>query len=127
VDTVADVFALTAAGIVFLWGVSHVIPTRQVVAGFGDISEDNSRIITMEWVAEGLSFMFVAVLIVAVTWSGETLEAAEDLVYRVSSGFLVAIGVWTAMTGARTGVIWFKACPVVMSVSAGLLITASFL
>lgn len=123
----ADVFALAAAGIVFLWGVSHVIPTRQVVAGFGDISEDNRRIITMEWVAEGLSFMFVAVLIVAVTWSGETLEAAEDLVYRVSSGFLVAIGVWTAMTGARTGVIWFKACPVVMSVSAGLLIAASLI
>lgn len=123
----ADVFALAAAGIVFLWGVSHVIPTRQVVAGFGDISEDNRRIITMEWVAEGLSFMFVAVLIVAVTWSGETLEAAEDLVYRVSSGFLVAIGVWTAMTGARTGVIWFKACPVVMSISAGLLIAASLI
>ncbi|NNC41141.1 MAG: hypothetical protein HKN95_10655 [Acidimicrobiia bacterium] len=123
----ADVFALAAAGIVFLWGVSHVIPTRQVVAGFGDISDDNRRIITMEWVAEGLSFMFVAVLIVAVTWSGETLEAAEDLVYRVSSGFLVAIGVWTAMTGARTGVIWFKACPVVMSVSAGLLIAASLI
>ena len=123
----ADVFALVAAGIVFLWGVSHVIPTRQVVAGFGDISEDNRRIITMEWVAEGLSFVFVAVLIVAVTWSGETLEAAEDLVYRVSSGFLVAIGVWTAMTGARTGVIWFKACPVVMSISSGLLIAASFL
>lgn len=123
----ADVFALAAAGIVFLWGVSHVIPTRQVVAGFGEISEDNRRIITMEWVAEGLSFMFVAVLIVAVTWSGETLEAAEDLVYRVSSGFLVAIGVWTAMTGARTGVIWFKACPVVMSISSGLLIAASFL
>ena len=123
----ADVFALAAAGIVFLWGVSHVIPTRQVVAGFGDISEDNRRIITMEWVAEGLSFVFVAVLIVAVTWSGETLEAAKDLVYRVSSGFLVVIGVWTAMTGARTGVIWFKACPVVMSVSAGLLIAASLI
>ena len=123
----AEVFALAAAGIVFLWGVSHVVPTRQVVAGFGDISEDNRRIITMEWVAEGLSFVFVAVLIVAVTWSGETLEAAEDLVYRVSSGFLVAIGVWTAMTGARTGVIWFKACPVVMSISAGLLIAASLL
>ncbi len=122
-----DTLALVAAGIVFLWGVSHIIPTRQVVAGFGDISEDNRRIITMEWVAEGLSFMFVAVLIVAVAWSSNTLEAAEDLVYRVSSGFLITIGVWTAMTGARTGVIWFKACPVVMSVSSGLLITASFL
>ena len=122
-----DAFALVAAGIVFLWGVSHIIPTKQVVAGFGDISQDNRRIITMEWVAEGLSFMFVAALIVAVTWSGDTLEAAEDLVYRVSSGFLLTIGVWTAMTGARTGVIWFKACPVVMSVSSGLLIASSFL
>lgn len=36
-------------------------------------------------------------------------------------------GAWTAMTGARTGVIWFKACPVVMSISSGLLIAASFL
>ncbi len=122
-----DVLALIAAGLVFLWGVSHIIPTRQVVAGFGDISEDNRLIITMEWVAEGLSFIFVAALIVAVTWSGDTPEAAEDLVYRVASGFLIAIGAWTAMTGARTGVIWFKACPVVMSVCSGLLITASFL
>ena len=122
-----DTFALVAAGIVFLWGVSHIIPTRQVVAGFGDISPDNRRIITMEWVAEGLSFIFVAALIVAVTWSASAPEAAEDLVYRVTSGFLIAIGIWTAMTGARTGVIWFKACPVVMSISSGLLIAASFL
>lgn len=123
----ADAFALVAAGIVFLWGVSHIVPTKQVVAGFGDITPDNRRIITMEWVAEGLSFVFVAALIVAVTWSSSTLEAAEDLVFRVSSGFLITIGAWTAMTGARTGVIWFKACPVVMSISSGLLIAASFL
>ena len=123
----ADTFALIAAGIVFLWGVSHIVPTKQVVAGFGNITQDNRRIITMEWVAEGLSFVFVAALIVAVTWSSSTLEAAEDLVYRVSSAFLITIGAWTAMTGARTGVIWFKACPVVMSISSGLLIAASFL
>jgi hypothetical protein len=107
--------------------VSHVIPTRQVVGGFGEITRDNRLIITMEWVAEGLTFMFVAVLIVAVTWSGQTPEAAEDLVYRLSTGFLLAIGAWTAMTGARTGVIWFKMCPVVMSVTSALLIAASLL
>ena len=123
----ADTFALIAAGIVFLWGVSHIVPTKQVVAGFGNTTQDNRRIITMEWVAEGLSFVFVAALIVAVTWSSSTLEAAEDLVFRVSSAFLITIGAWTGMTGARTGVIWFKACPVVMSISSGLLIAASFL
>ena len=119
--------AYVAAGIVFLWGVSHIIPTRQVVAGFGDIGRDNRFIITMEWVAEGLSFIFVAALIVAVTWSGKTPKAAEDLVYWVTVGFLMTIGAWTAMTGARTKVIWFKMCPVVMTVSSGLLIAASFL
>ena len=123
----ADTFALIVAGIVFLWGVSHIVPTKQVVAGFGNITQDNRRIITMEWVAEGLSFVFVAALIVAVTWSSSTPEAAEDLVFRVSSAFLITIGAWTAMTGARTGVIWFKACPVVMSISSGLLIASSFL
>ena len=125
-----DALAYLAAGIVFLWGVSHIIPTRQVVAGFGNISEDNRHIITMEWVAEGLSFIFVAALVVAVTWSGKTPKAAEDLVYWVSTGFLITIGVWTAMTGARTsggGAIWFKMCPVVMSVASGLLLAASLL
>lgn len=123
----SGVLAFVAAGIVFVWGVSHIFPTRQVVAGFGEITQDNRYIITMEWVAEGLAFVFVAVLVVAVTWSTNVTDPAADLVYWIASGFLITVGVWTAMTGARTGVIWFKACPVVMSVSSGLLITASFL
>ena len=121
-----EVLAYVAAGIVFAWGVSHVVPTRQVVAGFGGIDTDNQRIITMEWVAESLTFWFVAVLVFAITLASPE-AGASDLVYRLSAGFLVAIGVWTAMTGARTKVIWFKMCPVVMSISATLLIVASFL
>jgi len=117
--------AYVAAGIVFFWGVSHIIPTREVVAGFGDISTDNRHIITMEWVAEGLSFIFVAGLIAVTTLSSAVLEPAEDLIYRVTPAFLLTIGVWTAMTGARTKVVWFKMCPVVMSVSSALLIAAS--
>ena len=79
----------------------------------------------MEWVAESLSFWFVAVLVFGTTLASLD-AAATDLVYRLSAGFLVSIGIWTAMTGARTKVIWFKMCPVVMSISATLLIVASF-
>ena len=33
----------------FAWGVAHLFPTnKSVVKGFGDISQDNKRIITME-------------------------------------------------------------------------------
>jgi hypothetical protein len=38
---------------------------------------------------------------------------------------LVALGVLTALTGARTPVVWFKVCPVVMAGPAGLLLAAS--
>ena len=106
-----NTFIIVGSIIITIWGIGHIAATKSVVTGFGSLSADNRRIITMEWVAEGLSFMFVAALIVAVTWSGETPEAAEDLVYRVTTGFLITIGAWTAMTGARTNVIWFKMLP----------------
>ena len=117
----SDALAYAAAGLVFLWGGAHVIPTRQVVAGFGDISRDNRLIITMEWVAEALAMWFVAALVLAVTVAG----SPPDLVYRGCAGFLVGLGGWTAATGARTPVVWFKACPVVMTVGAALLVAAS--
>ena len=48
---------------------------------------------------------------------------------RLSTGWaaalLVALGVLTALTGARTRVVWFKICPVVMAVAAVLLLAAS--
>lgn len=121
----SETLAYVAAGMVFLWGISHIVPTRQVVAGFGDIGADNRHIITMEWVAEGLAFVFVGILVAVVTWSDASPESAEDLVYRVVPGFLLTIGAWTAMTGARTGVIWFKMRPVVMTLSSALLVWAS--
>ena len=120
-------FLYTGAGVIFAWGLGHLFPTRGVIAGFGPLSPDNTRILTMEWVAEGLTFIFAAALIIAVTWSDMAAEPAEDLVYRVTVGLLMTIGIWTAMTGARTKVIWFKMCPVVMTVSSGLLIAASLL
>jgi hypothetical protein len=54
------------AAILFVWGVAHVIPTRNDVAGFGSLSEDNRINITMEWVAEGLALAFVGVLVALV-------------------------------------------------------------
>ncbi len=35
------------------WGIVHLLPTRKVVAGLGDTSEDNRNIVRMEWIAEG--------------------------------------------------------------------------
>jgi hypothetical protein len=62
-------FSLTliylGAAILFVWGVAHIIPTRNVVAGFGPLSEDNRINITMKWVAERLVLAVAVVLLVA--------------------------------------------------------------
>lgn len=96
------------------------------MAGFGPISVDNRRVLTMEWVAEAITMLFVGALVAAVTMTGAGSSAAL-FVYRLSAGLLAAIAVLTAVTGARTPVIWFKACPLVMAVCIGLILAGSAL
>jgi hypothetical protein len=96
------------------------------VAGFGPISADNRRVLTMEWVAEGLTMLFVGALVAAVTVAGSG-GSTDLVVYRLSAGLLAAIAVLTAVTGARTPVVWFKACPFVMAVCIGLILVGSSL
>jgi hypothetical protein len=116
--------AYVAAAVVAVWGLAHMIPTRQVLAGFGAISADNGRIITQEWLAEGIAMWGIAAFVIAAT--AET--GASDIrvwVYRIAAWLLVAMGVLTALTGARTRIVWFKVCPLVMAAGAALLLTAS--
>jgi hypothetical protein len=113
-----------AAAIIGMWGLAHMIPTRQVVAGFGAINADNRRIITQEWLAEGITMWGIAAFVIAATAAAGTGDT-RAWVYRVAAGLLIAVGALTALTGARTRVFWFRICPVVMAVAAGLLVTAS--
>jgi hypothetical protein len=122
---VDDVLAYLAAGLVALWGASHAIPTRQVVAGFEPITADNRLVIVQEWLAEAFTMWGVAAAVIVTTAvAGPDAEATVWL-YRVAAGLLVALAVLTALTGARTPVIWFKICPVLLSASAALLVVAS--
>ena len=47
-------------------------------------------------------------------------------VYRAVAALLIALATLTALTGARTAVIWFKICPVLLTAAATLLAIASF-
>jgi hypothetical protein len=118
--------AYVAAAMVAVWGVAHAVPTRQVVAGFGPISVDNRRIIRQEWLAEAFTMWGVAAIVVAATAAGGVADA-RAWVYRAAAGLLVALGTLTALTGARTPVVWFKICPVLLAGAAGLLLSASWL
>lgn len=54
-------------------------------------------------------------------------DAAAVLDDRLASGLLAAVAILTALTGARTPVVWFKACPLVLATAVVLLLAASAL
>ena len=101
------------AGVITLWGMAHVVPTKSVVNGFGSISQDNKRIITMEWIAEGLTLCFIGLLVLFVTIWGEAQNQTSAIVYLASSVMLVVMAALTSVTGARTSIVPIKICPFV--------------
>ena len=59
-----QILVYIGAGFVGFWGIAHLFPTKNVVADFGDISEDNRNIITMEWIVEGMALIFIGALVI---------------------------------------------------------------
>jgi hypothetical protein len=110
---IGDILLYVGAGVITLWGIAHIIPTKAVVNGFGQISQDNRRIITMEWIAEGLTLCFIGLLVLFVTLWGGSQNEASIIVYRTSAAMLVVMAVLTASTGARTSILPIKICPAV--------------
>jgi len=53
----STVLLYVASALCATWGMAHLFATRGVVSGFGDISIDNKRVITMEWVVEGIALI----------------------------------------------------------------------
>ena len=121
----AALLAYVAGAVVAVWGVAHAAPTRQVLAGFAPITADNRRVVVQEWLAEAFTMWGIAAMVIVVTAAGGTDASVRNWVYRVAAALLVALGVLTALTGARTPVIWFKICPVLLASSAVLLLAAS--
>ena len=50
----ASLHAYGASAVLLTWGAAHLLPTRAVADGFGNISQDNRRVLVMEWIAEGI-------------------------------------------------------------------------
>ena len=123
----ATILVYLAAALVAVWGVAHAIPTRQVIAGFEPISADNRRVIRQEWLAEAFTMWGAAGILIATTIAGGVHADASLWAYRVAAGLLIALAGLTTLTGARTPVIWFKICPVLLTASAALLLVASLL
>lgn len=122
-----EILLYIGSGVIILWGIAHIIPTKSIVSGFGSISEDNRRIITMESIAEGLTLCFIGVLVLLVTSLAGAPSRAAFIVYLACAVMLLVMAILTAMTGARTSILPYKICPAVKTSVAVLFILGSLL
>jgi hypothetical protein len=123
----SNVLLYVGSFVVIVWGIAHIIPTKAVVAGYGTLSDDNRRIITMEWVAEGLAMIFIGVLVALAALTSGASNPTAILVYRSAVVMLIVMAAWTFMTGARTSITPIKICPIVKIAVATLILIGSSL
>jgi hypothetical protein len=109
-----------------VWGTSHLFATRSVVRGFGDISLDNRRIITMEWIVEGVALIFIGVLTASVTYADRT-SVVSTAVYWLSFGVLNTLSVVSLLTGFRVSFVLFKLCPFIFTTASILIILGHYI
>ena len=109
----SDIIIYIGSITITLWGIAHIIPTKSIVDGFGSISIDNKRIIKMEWIAEGLTMIFIGLLVLLIQFFQGSQNPVSIDVYRISAVMLLIMAGLSLLTGARTSIVPMKLCPIV--------------
>lgn len=115
-----EILLYAASLIAALWGAAHLFATRSVIEGFGDITTDNRRIITMEWIVEGVTLISLAAFVAAAT-AIEPDAAVSSAVYAVAIGTLAVLGAVSLFTGFHIAFLPFRLCPLIFGISAALI------
>ena len=126
-ETMNDLLLYLGGALTILWGTAHLFPTSKVVQGFGPITQDNRRILTMEWVAEAILLTFTGVLIVVMTARFGTGAPATKTTAAVSAAMLLVLAGVSSLTGGRVDFIMYRLCAPIFVLSAALLLAGAFL
>lgn len=121
-----EILLYLASAMAALWGAAHLFATSGVVAGFGDLTADNRRIITMEWIVEGVALISTAAF-VAVATAIEPKAAVSSAVYSVAVATLAVLAGVSLFTGFRIAFLPFRLCPFIFGVSAALIACGAWL
>jgi hypothetical protein len=126
VAMVSRILFYVGSAVPFLWGATHLVFTRSVVQGFGQISQDNRRIITMEWITEGVALIFIAAVVFLVTVLDHR-SAISKAVYWASFATLNVLSVVSLFTGFQIHFLPFRLCPVIFTGSSILILIGTLI
>ena len=122
----STVLLYVASALCAIWGVAHLFATRGVVSGFGEISIDNKRVITMEWVVEGIALISIGAFVATATWT-DAASLVSGGVYAVAILALLALALVSLLTGFKIAFLPYRLCPFIFGLSALLILVGGLL
>ena len=122
----STVLLFVASALCAIWGVAHLFATRGVVSGFGEISIDNKRVITMEWVVEGIALISIGAFVATATWT-DAASLVSGGVYAVAILALLALALVSLLTGFKIAFLPYRLCPFIFGLSALLILVGGLL
>ncbi len=109
------------SAVTLIWGIAHLFPTKAIVKGFGEISIDNKHIITMEWIVEGITLIFIGVITAGITII-DFAGSGSVFIYLSSAILLLVLSSISLLTGYKINYLPFKLCPYLFTLSAILIL-----
>lgn len=114
----SDIVPYISSSLIILWGIIHIIRTKRIVKGYEPTSVDNRRILTMAWGVQGLTLIFIGLLVMLVNY----VYGGCPFTYPAAAVMLLAMAAWTALTGGRTSGAFLKTSPAVEIIVAILIL-----
>lgn len=84
----------------------------------GEIAGDNNKIVTMEWIVEGVSIILIGFLVITVTYIAGAEKVGSRIVFLSSGVMLLILTLWSLSKISMKSTKSMKACLVIKSIVA---------
>lgn len=117
--------AYLGSTLLVIWSIVHLLPTRAVVREFGQMDSDNVRQVIIGWVTEGLTLMFIGVMVLLLLIFKEPDNGATMMIMQITSGYLLVLAFVSYVVGNRTNLLPLSASPLIKCAVAAMYLSAA--
>jgi hypothetical protein len=110
-----EILVYAASIIIIIWGLVQLYPTKSRSKVIGELSGDNNKIVSMEWIAEGITFILIGILVITVTYIAGAEKVGSRIVYLSSGVMLLILTLWSLSKMSSRWTKTMKACLVIKS------------
>jgi hypothetical protein len=113
-----EILVYAGSILLIIWGIIQAYPAKSRSKVIGELTGDNNKIVSMEWIAEGVTFILIGILVITVTYIAGAEKVGSKSVYRSSSVMLLILTLWSLSKISSKWTKSMKACLIIKSTVA---------